>query len=244
MRQADVAVEVFGLVPRRIGFSDQVAFVVITGFPDAAVREGGFGDQGGTEVIAVGDASTERVGLFDQAREVIVLEGQTIPIGQADAGRIPRFIQIYAVTFAAEVAAGDDLLVLVVLHFELAAEDVDRPGRSVLEVVTEMKVFAVTGPMLNHARLAVDGLPAVVAAQAQCVAVTGHHAFGVAEPAHGIAIAIDHFDELAVVVVAVVLDEGFHRQVVDDAFDVGQAAKLRAIYFEHAFYQHLGLLRD
>lgn len=95
-----------------------------------------------------------------------------------------------------------------------------------------MKVFAIAGPVLNHPRLAINGFPAVVTAQAQCVAMTGHHAVGIAKPAHGIAIAIDHFDELAVVVVAVVLDEGFHRQVVDDAFDVGQAAKLRAIYFE------------
>jgi hypothetical protein len=77
--------------------------------------------------------------------------------------------------------------------------------------------------VLDHARLAVDGFPAVVAAQAQRVAVADHHAFGVAEPAHAIAVAVAHFDRLAVVVA--VLDEGFNGQVVDDAFDVAQATQ-------------------
>ena len=171
-------------------------------------------------------------GLFDQPRQIVVLERQTVPVGQADRSRIPRFIQIDAVALAAEVAAGNDPFVLVVLHFQLTTEDVGRPARSGLEVITKMKVFAITGPVLDHAGLAINGFPTVVTAQAQCVAVTGHHAFGIAKPAHGIAIAIDHFDELAVVVVAL-LDLGFHSQVVDDAFDVGQAAQWIVIVQMH-----------
>jgi hypothetical protein len=41
-------------------------------------------------VIGVGNASTERVGLFDQARKIVVIERQTIPVGQADRSRIAR----------------------------------------------------------------------------------------------------------------------------------------------------------
>lgn len=38
-----------------------------------------------------------------------------------------------------------------------------------------------------------------------------HYAFGIAEPAHRIAVSVDHFTQLAVVVIAI-LDEGFDGQ--------------------------------
>jgi hypothetical protein len=38
MRQAVLAIEVFGLVGEGICFSDSIVLVVIVGFPDAAVR--------------------------------------------------------------------------------------------------------------------------------------------------------------------------------------------------------------
>jgi len=66
-----------------------------------------------------------------------------------------------------------------------------------------MVVLAVTGPVFDHPGFAALGFPAVVAAQAQGVAVGGHLAFGVAEAAHGVAVAVDHRGQLAVFVVAV-----------------------------------------
>jgi predicted phosphohydrolase len=63
-------------------------------------------------------------------------------------------------------------MIFVVVHLQPAAQDVNRSGNPIFEVVTEMKVLAVTGPVLHHARLTVTGFPAVVAAQARGVAVT------------------------------------------------------------------------
>lgn len=51
-----------------------------------------------------------------------------------------------------------------------------------------------------------------------------HDAIDVAEAADRIAVAIDHFDELAVIVIAI-LHQGFNSLVVNDAFNVGQAAQ-------------------
>nr|WP_224789499.1 hypothetical protein [Pseudomonas fluorescens] len=82
-------------------------------------------------------------------------------------------------------------------------------------------MFAIAGPVLHHARLIAEGLPAVIAGQAEGVTVTGHDAIGVAETSNGIVVAIDHFDQLAVIVVAI-LHQGFDGLVVDDAFDIGQ----------------------
>lgn len=56
MRQAIVAVEVLSLVAECIDFSDQVAFVVVAGFPGAAVWVGHGRDKCCQVVIAVGDA--------------------------------------------------------------------------------------------------------------------------------------------------------------------------------------------
>ncbi len=54
--------------------------------------------------------------------------------------------------------------------------------------------------------------------------MTGHDAIDVAEAADRIAVAIDHFDELAVIVIAI-LHQGFNSLVVNDAFNIGQAAQ-------------------
>lgn len=70
------------------------------------------------------------------------------------------------------------------------------------------------GPVFNHARLVAQGLPTVVAAQPQRVAVGHHQAVGVAEVANGVAVAVDHRAQLAVFVVAV-LCERFNGLVVE-----------------------------
>ena len=54
--------------------------------------------------------------------------------------------------------------------------------------------------------------------------MTDHHAFGITETAHRIAVAVDHFAQLAVVGVAV-LDEGFNIFIDHNALDVAQATK-------------------
>jgi hypothetical protein len=82
-------------------------------------------------------------------------------------------------------------------------------------------MFAIAGPMFHHARLIANGFPAVMAAQTQGIAVAGHDPVDLAEAANRIVIAIDHFDQLAVIVVAI-LHQGFDGLVVDDAFDIGQ----------------------
>lgn len=51
-----------------------------------------------------------------------------------------------------------------------------------------------------------------------------HRAFGVAEAAQGVAVAVDHRTQLAVFVLAV-LGQCFDGVVVDLALDVGQAAQ-------------------
>ncbi|WP_405047584.1 hypothetical protein [Pseudomonas silesiensis] len=51
MRQAVVAVEVFGFVAQRVDFGDEVAFGVVADFSDSTVQEGGFGELCGAEVI-------------------------------------------------------------------------------------------------------------------------------------------------------------------------------------------------
>ncbi|MNG27036.1 hypothetical protein D3C84_1121020 [compost metagenome] len=67
VRQAVIAVEVFGFVAQRVDFGDEVAFGVVAGFPGAAVHESRLSDQRGTEVIFVFDFATQWIGLFDQA---------------------------------------------------------------------------------------------------------------------------------------------------------------------------------
>ncbi|VVO45414.1 hypothetical protein PS833_06690 [Pseudomonas fluorescens] len=67
VRQAVIAVQVFGFVAQRVDFGDEVALGVVAGFPGAAVHESRLSDQRGTEVIFVFDFATQWIGLFDQA---------------------------------------------------------------------------------------------------------------------------------------------------------------------------------
>ncbi|MNM23308.1 hypothetical protein D3C81_337060 [compost metagenome] len=233
VRQAVVAVEVFGFIAQGVDFGDQVALGVIAGLPGAAVEEGRFGDQGSAEVVLVFDLATQRVGFFKQTRKVIVLEPQPVAIRQLETGHVAGFVEVDGVLLTAEVATGNHAAIVVVVDLQLAPQRVSGPRGAVLEVVAVVKVFAIAGPVLHHTQLAFKGFPAVMTAQAQGVAVAGHHTIGVAETAHRIAVAIDHLDELAVVVIAV-LHQGFNRHVVDDALDVGQAPQRVVIVQVHA----------
>ncbi len=94
-------------------------------------------------------------------------------------------------------------MIFVVVDLQLAAQHVRGPGGAGFQVIAEMVMLAVAGPVFDHTGLTVEGFPAVMTAQAQRIAVAGHHAFGVAETAHRVAVAVNHFDQLAVIVVAV-----------------------------------------
>ena len=96
-----------------------------------------------------------------------------------------------------------------------------------------MEVLAVAGPVLDHAGFPVEGFPAVVAAQANGVAVGHHHAVGVAEAAHGVAVAVDHGTQLTVFVVAV-LGQRFDSLVVDHPLDVGESTQWVVVVQVHA----------
>ncbi|VVO36401.1 hypothetical protein PS712_05440 [Pseudomonas fluorescens] len=112
----------------------------------------------------------------------------------------------------------------VVMNFGFAPEYVGDPRGTGLYVVAELVPLAIAGPVLHHAWLAANLFPAIVTGQAQGIAMTGHHAIDIAETAYRIAVAVDHFVELAMVVVAV-LHQGFNGLVVDHASDVGQATQ-------------------
>ncbi|CAH0647616.1 hypothetical protein PSNVIR_01867 [Pseudomonas sp. Nvir] len=96
-----------------------------------------------------------------------------------------------------------------------------------------MVVLAIAGPVLDHTRFAAEGFPAVVAAQAQGVAVGHHQAFDIAETAHAVAVAVAHRAQLAMLVVTV-LGERFDRMVVHHALDIGQAAQRVVVVQVHA----------
>ncbi|MNP25617.1 hypothetical protein D3C76_1184340 [compost metagenome] len=72
----------------------------------------------------------------------------------------------------------------VVVNLRFAPEHVGDLCGACLDVIAELETFAIAGPVLHYPLLAVDVVPAVVAAQAQGIAVTGHHAVDVAETAH------------------------------------------------------------
>ena len=94
-------------------------------------------------------------------------------------------------------------------------------------------MLAVAGPVFEHPWFATLGFPAVVTAQAQRIAVADHQAFGVAEAAHGVAVAVDHRTQLAVFVVAV-LSQRFDGLVVHHPLDVGQSAQRIVVVQVHA----------
>ncbi|KUG45149.1 hypothetical protein ALP79_200063 [Pseudomonas savastanoi pv. fraxini] len=72
-------------------------------------------------------------------------------------------------------------MVLVVVNLQLASQCIGDPRGARCAVVAEVEVLAIAGLVFDNARLAVDGFPTVLTGQAQCVAVAGHHAIGVAE---------------------------------------------------------------
>lgn len=160
VRQTIFAIEVLGQVAKGIGFGEQVALVVVARLPGAAVRVGDLGYQGGQVVVFVGDGAAQRVGLFEQAGVFVVLEVQLVAVRQGQADHVAVVVQRDGVALAAVVSAGDDAVVGVVLHLQLAAEYVRGPADALGEVVAEMEVFAVAGPVLDHAGLAVKGFPA------------------------------------------------------------------------------------
>ncbi len=88
MRQAIVAVEVLGHLAEGVGFGEQVALVVVTRSPGAAIRVADLGHQRGQVVIFVGDLAAQRVGFFEQAGEFVVLEGQAIAVWQVEADHV------------------------------------------------------------------------------------------------------------------------------------------------------------
>ncbi|MNO85290.1 hypothetical protein D3C76_766610 [compost metagenome] len=163
MRQAVIAVQVLGHLAEGIEFGEQVALVVVARSPGAAVRIAGLGHQRGQVVIFVGGLAAQRVGLFEQAGEFVVLELQAVTVRQGQANHVALLVQFDGIAFATVVAAGDHAVVGVVLHFQLAAEHVGGPAGAAIEVVAEVVVLAVAGPVFDHARLVAQGLPAVVA---------------------------------------------------------------------------------
>jgi len=174
--------------------------------------------------VLVADRAAQGVGFFDQAAKVVVLERQAITVRQGEANDVAERIEIHAVALAAKVAAGDDAVVFVVMDLQLAAQYIGGPAGALGEVIAEMVMLAVAGPVLHHTGLVVLGLPAVLADQAKGVAVADHQAFAVVEAPRRIAVAVDDFVQLAVVVVTVA-HQGFHGLLVDDAFDFGQATE-------------------
>lgn len=74
-------------------------------------------------------------------------------------------------------------MIAVVVNLGFAPEHIGDPGGAGIQVVAEMEMFAVAGPVLHHTGLAIDGFPAVMAGQTQGIAVAGHDAFVVAESA-------------------------------------------------------------
>lgn len=83
------------------------------------------------------------------------------------------------VVIANVVAARGDAMILVVMNLQLAPQYVGDPGGTGLTVVAEVEMLAIAGLVFDDAWLAVDDFPAVLAGQARCVAVAGHHDIGV-----------------------------------------------------------------
>jgi len=67
------------------------------------------------------------------------------------------------------------------MDLQLAAQYIGGPAGALGEVIAEMVMLAVAGPVLHHTGLVVLGLPAVLADKAQRIAMPSHEMFGVAE---------------------------------------------------------------
>lgn len=128
VRQAVIAVQVLGHLAEGIEFGEQVALVVVARSPGAAIRVADLVHQRGQVMIFVGGLAAQRIGLFEQAGEFVVLELQAVTVRQGQANHIAVFVQLDGVTLAAIIAAGDHAVVGVVLHFQLAAKYVGGPA--------------------------------------------------------------------------------------------------------------------
>ena len=140
VRQAVVAVEVFGFVAQRVDFGDEVAFGVVAGFPGAAVGVVDLGNQGCQVMVLVLDLAPERVGFFQQSRVFVVLEFDDIAVGQCEAGHVAGVVDLDDVVLATEVAAGGNAVIAVVVDLGFAPEHVGDPGGASAYVVAEMEV--------------------------------------------------------------------------------------------------------
>ncbi len=65
--QAIFAVEVFGLLTQRVDLGNQIAFRIVAGRPDGAVRVSDLFDQRGLVVMLITGGSAQRVGFCGQA---------------------------------------------------------------------------------------------------------------------------------------------------------------------------------
>ena len=140
--QALFAVVVLGHLAQRIELGQQVALVVVARLPRAAVRVGHLGHQGVQVVVFVGDGAAQRVGFFEQAGELVVLEVQLVAVRQGQADHVAEIVQVDGVAFAAVVAAGDDAVVFVVVNFQLAAQHGGGPAGARCAVIAEVVVLA------------------------------------------------------------------------------------------------------
>jgi len=135
-------VEVFGHLTECIEFGQQVALGVVTRSPGATVGIRDLGHQGGQVVVFVGDGAAQRVGFFEQAGELVVLEVQLVAVRQGQANHVAEIVQVDGVAFAAVVAAGDDAVVFVVVNFQLAAQNGGGPAGARCAVIAEVVVLA------------------------------------------------------------------------------------------------------
>ncbi|CAM3493699.1 hypothetical protein PSFL111601_26940 [Pseudomonas floridensis] len=83
VRQAVIAVEVFGLVAERIEFGDEIALVVVAGAPGAAVGVIDLGDPCGFVMMLIASGAAERIGFRRQTGQFIVGKTQRVAVGQA-----------------------------------------------------------------------------------------------------------------------------------------------------------------
>ncbi len=184
VRQAVFAVEVFGLMAQCVDFSDKVAPVVVMSFPDGPVRVGDLFDQCGLVVMPIARGSAQRVGLCGEARQLVVLKAQLVAVGQCQAGDVAGVVQRDVVVLATEVGAGYHAAILVVGHFGMAAQYIRHPRLMRHQIVIEMEVLAVAGPVFDHPRFVADNFPAILASKPQCVGVSVHQPVGVTEVAY------------------------------------------------------------
>lgn len=102
------------------------------------------------------------------------------------------------------VVKHDQNQVIFGVQLQLAFQQIGGPESAALKIEAEVEMLTVANLVFDHARFAVELFPIVMAAQIQYVAGTGHHAVKVAANTG----AVDHLNDLAVIVVAV-FNQGF-----------------------------------